>query len=330
MFLKPPSKRQAELILSWALNSAIVGPFQQPFRWSKRSLKSLQEQLRLWLVSISGREAGFAYAKPRPFRVFEVGVTLLPEFRHQGFGTQVHKELIDEFAELCPTFIAHVLDTNIAEIRILRSLGFIIRDSLRVELNGDRGNLLTLRRESPICIKPPIVLILTGPPGAGKTAVAEIVERCLRERGFASNVFSVGGDMFSHLNSPWQDQADQLQVKYEAMHAVLAGLLRTSCSVVIDDIFQRREDYKSLCGFCSARGAMVMTFYLDAPMEVLLERNKNRFIREVLPDERVGLLNDRVRASLQVGEAKFLTNLDSANTAAISIIEELSRATLAQ
>jgi RimJ/RimL family protein N-acetyltransferase len=62
---------------------------------SEEILSQEENSRYLFIVQENGREIGYGYSfRSRAFNHFEIGVTLIPEERHKGFGLLAHRLLV--------------------------------------------------------------------------------------------------------------------------------------------------------------------------------------------------------------------------------------------
>src|SRR5215203_153909 len=82
------------------------------------------------IIELDGRPAGRLIVDRQPTQFECVDISLLPQYRNSGIGTEVLKNLLDECASAEKSCVLHVLRTNRA-VRLYERLGFRI-----IEENG--------------------------------------------------------------------------------------------------------------------------------------------------------------------------------------------------
>ena len=128
------------------------------------------------------------------------------------------------------------------------------------------------------------VLILTGPPGAGKTTVADLVARQW------PRAVHLEGDTFwlsivSGLVAPWTPEAHQQNaVVHGAVTAAAICYAKAGYLTVIDMVVDPAIFLDPLTKSLQAAGLDVSCAILQAPLGTVLERAKNRTNRP-LADE---------------------------------------------
>ena len=147
---------------------------------------------------------------------------------------------------------------------------------------------------------------VTGAPGAGKSTICDLIKPMLARRYPEVAVRFIWGDMLSHLSFPWRADADQLALKYDAMRQLLDRLIRPSTITIVDDLFRRRDDVDDLRRFVVLRQSRPLFIRLDVAPQVALLRNRTRYEREVLQDDKVLELTELVRAAVPAGSADLI------------------------
>jgi L-amino acid N-acyltransferase YncA len=304
--LRRPTRDELDQICAWASDRAMLGPHQRPYAWQP----PLAPGLAVWLIIVKGNTVGFAYADRKSLGVVEIGVTLLPDRRGRGYGRAAHEALLSEIQGGADRYVqALAASTNIGEIRILRRLGFAPVDRLAV--SGEDGktdtNLLIFRlartaRPDEQCL----VAFVTGAPGAGKSTICDLIKPMLARRYPQVAVRFIWGDMLSHLSFPWRADADQLALKYDAMRQLLDRLIRPSTITIVDDLFRRRDDVDDLRRFVVLRQSRPLFIRLDVAPQVALLRNRTRYEREILQDDKVLELIELVRAAVPPESADLI------------------------
>ncbi len=275
--LNRPNDSQLELICRWAADVDVIGPFQEPFGWSPSRIEQADHP-DVWLLSVGPNQAGFAFVKTQSAGIAEIGVTFLPRYRGRGCGRAAHEMLLNALRESAVTQVrATTFQQNVAEIRILLKLGFI--PSIEpVRVGGSPDQIVRFRRDlqrAPNAA--PIVLIVTGPAGVGKSTI-------IRELQFAMSGMSdyhkcfIAGDIFAHISFPWSGTEEELEVKYDAMKAVLSTLLRRRKSIIVlDDVFRRKHDFDNIISYIESKSGRPIVIYLSAPLSEVIRRNATRW-----------------------------------------------------
>lgn len=149
----------------------------------------------------------------------------------------------------------------------------------------------------------PEVLILTGPPGAGKSSVAE----ALAER--YDRVAHVEVDVLRHFVTPtgyvspsgpaeaWQRQ-QRLAVRNAC--ALAANFLDARFAVIVDDVVVTAEELSAYLDGLRALGAPVHFVRLLPRLEVCIERNRGRSAGRV-PGGRVASVYAQFVAAGEIG-----------------------------
>jgi predicted kinase len=127
----------------------------------------------------------------------------------------------------------------------------------------------------------PVVLVVTGPPGSGKTTVATALARELCVPYFSKDFFKES--LFETLG--WSDRAWSQRLG-EASMALLfqtaSAILRAGHSVVLESNFYARSDEPQLLALGVDFGCRFVQVVCTAPPEVLVER----FVRREETGER--------------------------------------------
>lgn len=283
--LDRPNDSQLELICRWAADVEVIGPFQEPFGWSPSRIEQADHP-DVWLVSVGPNQAGFAFVKTQSAEIAEIGVTLLPRYRGRGCGRAAHEMLLNALRESAVTQVrAITFLQNVAEIRILLKLGFI--PSIEpVRVGGSPDQIVRFRRDLPRAPNAaPLVLIVTGPAGVGKTTIYRELQCAMC--GYMSDYhkYFIAGDIFAHISFPFSGTEEELEVKYDAMKAVLSTLLRRNKSIIVlDNIFRRKYDFDNIISYIESESGRPIVVYLSAPLSEVLRRNATRSASEALPD----------------------------------------------
>ncbi|OAT83604.1 2Fe-2S iron-sulfur cluster-binding protein [Desulfotomaculum copahuensis] len=151
--------------------------------------------------------------------------------------------------------------------------------------------------------KPPVCLVLTGPPASGKSTVARGVLKAVDGR-----VALINGDQVAHLIYKCIYSGAQLDLKYRNIRSLAANFITRDYDLIIDDFFKRTADWEGLLAHLAAMQARTLTVRLTAPEDVLLDRNRLRAADEFLPAGRVLALaelerQNKLRADLVLNTA---------------------------
>ncbi|MCX6740647.1 MAG: GNAT family protein [Candidatus Parcubacteria bacterium] len=115
----------------------IVGNFQphygRPFLAFKHKFSKTKVKYYLVKNKMSGELLGYAYWAPEPrFNSFEIGATIIPSQRGQGYGLHSHQVLISllEKKYKCDRIQAITASQNANEIAVLNKCGFLCEGTL--------------------------------------------------------------------------------------------------------------------------------------------------------------------------------------------------------
>jgi len=109
------------------------------------------------------------------------------------------------------------------------------------------------------------LVITVGLQGAGKST--------FYRNHFAASHVLVSKDLFRHNRRP---ERRQMQLVEEALAA--------GRSLVVDNTNPRRDDRQRLIELGHAYGALVAGYFFDVPVQVCLERNRQRAGKQRVPD----------------------------------------------
>jgi predicted kinase len=116
---------------------------------------------------------------------------------------------------------------------------------------------------------PPLLVIVTGPPGAGKTSIAQPLAARLELPLLAKDPLKE--TLHDVLGGEGRDWSQRLgAATFEVIFHVLRELLAHGCSAVTEGNFGRAEPFREL------PPARVVQIYADAPPDVVRERFRIR------------------------------------------------------
>ena len=167
----------------------------------------------------------------------------------------------------------------------------------------------------------PTTVLITGPPGSGKSTVVECVKSQLCERG-VGKVLHLRGDAFSHIVSPWEAFDEELDLKYRCLSSTFSVVSSSREFLFIDDVFRRRRDWKLLCSLCLGRAGRSFIYRLLASEDTCLERNALRSPPHRAKDAYISRLY-RICNSLQYHEAIELSTEPKSATIASRIVDDI-------
>ena len=138
-----------------------------------------------------------------------------------------------------------------------------------------------------------IAICLRGPPAVGKTTLAYEVGIKLKELAcFGNRINYLSGDMIAHISLGCRYNEDELGLKYKLIGELISILSDTSLPLILDDTFQRSDDYQNTLHLLIRMGYdPIYCFYLNVAYKVAYERNRNRYHLEQVPDGRFRLLH---------------------------------------
>jgi predicted kinase len=121
-------------------------------------------------------------------------------------------------------------------------------------------------------VEPPLLVVVTGPPAAGKTTIARELAARLRVPLIAKD--SIKEALFDALGTgdlAWSQRLGE--ATYLAMLALAEGSAAAGASVVLEANFVRGGDFATRLAGLSARFVQV---HCGAPLDVLLDRYRSR------------------------------------------------------
>lgn len=122
-----------------ALGEFLWGGWQDERVWRRRweENRLLDGERHVLMVTAGGQRAGFVSWRPveagTPFQYWEIGISLWPEFRGRGHGTEAQRQLVRYlFAHTRVNRVQALTDAaNVAEQRSLEKAGFTREGILR-------------------------------------------------------------------------------------------------------------------------------------------------------------------------------------------------------
>jgi predicted kinase len=142
-------------------------------------------------------------------------------------------------------------------------------------------------------VEPPLVVVVTGPPAAGKTTIAREIARSLRLPLIAKDAIKEA--LFDGLGTGDLAWSQRLGIgTYLAMVALLEDSVAAGASVVVEANFVRGSEVEMRLATLPARFVQV---HCSAPLEMLLERYVERDRHPGHVDsERIDALRDAVES----------------------------------
>lgn len=161
-----------------------------------------------------------------------------------------------------------------------------------------------------------IAICLRGPAGVGKTTIAYELARVLRRRGlFQEKLGYISADMFAHISLDCQYAEWEIDLKYRHIELILRNLAMCTIDLIYDDTYRRPCDYQFIETLLEKLGYHpIHKFFIFAPFEVALERNKARFWKERLSDELIAQHYHFHRTLTVLGEIEVNGCLEVAET----------------
>lgn len=135
---------------------------------------------------------------------------------------------------------------------------------------------------------PPLIVVLIGLPGAGKSAVAVAIETRLGVRRVCRD--AIRRAMFPNCDYSFVEKRAAFRT---VLLAVEINALLGHSSVVDGMTFSRREDYQQILALADATGADVLPLFIDCPPALARERIARDLLERAHPadDREPGLVD---------------------------------------
>lgn len=156
-----------------------------------------------------------------------------------------------------------------------------------------------------------IAIIIRGPIGVGKTTIAKL----LQDKMPGSVIISV--DNFKHIISP-KSSTMRTKIAHKVANFFINELIKNRIDMIIEEIF-RDEHYDNLIRTLRNKNYDVFSFFLTAPEEVLIKRDRNR-----LKNKGVNIVK-KFYVSLKPNKMDFIINTSTSKKRIImSILKNIN------
>ena len=243
---------------------------------------------------------------------------LLMDMVHRGHKPRAN-EVMNTWLALCDDERHHESVDLLAPMMALRALiramvELDLADQLPPEEAAPRHERArAYLRSARIMLEPaePLLVAVGGLSGSGKTTLARRLAGALAPAAGAVHLRSdverkvMAGVQELTTRLPEEAYTPAMSAKvYARLNARAAAVLRAGWPVVVDAVFGREEERQAIEEVARAAGARFIGLWLDAPLEVLMERVRARSGDASDATEEVVRLQARFTAGKKVGWAK--------------------------